>query len=268
MGRFSSNVDPRLTRRGFLGAAAAVAVAPAFAAPADQRMVRRGGRVAIPTATTAKPPPSNQLIVPENLPRFLTLSFGFFGTAGGSAGAAGIAVPNGLNATGSAAWFPLLDIDPLQKLGQQCGLFSVAGSILPTGYNATSNDQVWGSVQGCKAGIVVGSGLPLTAGAWTIAPCSLPGIAGEGAIDSSGAQYFWWTTFPPGSYSDALPLKAFAFESFAPYLSDIPPGKRLQAALVVGGLSNVSGGTKNLCGLAAMRAMVGQTQPVGGFAAR
>lgn len=277
-----------LIRRGALGPSAAVAgdpvelpglplpppypvgprVTPQFAAPADQRLVRRGQRVAIPTNRAAKLPESKQLIVPENLPKFLTISFGFFGTAGQGVGLAGISVPTGTVATNTAAWFPLLDLDPLSRLGQQAGLFAVAGSLLPTGYNATVNDQVWGSVQGCKAGIVVGTNLPIAAGAWTIAPCSLPGIMGEGAQDATGAQYFWWTTFPPGSYADAIPLKAFAFESLAPYLADIPLGKRLQAALVVGGLSNTSGGVKNLCGAASLRMMVGQTQPVGDFAKR
>lgn len=265
MSTYAANQDPRLLRAGFYGTPSA----PNFAVPADVRLARRGVRIAIPSnkPATKTPPPS---VIPEQLPRFLTLSFGFFGTAAQGAGSAGITVPAGFNAGTNSAWYPLLDLDPREKLGQQVGLFAVAGSLLPTGYNASAgsaNDVNWGSVQGCKAGIVVGSGLPIVSGAWNIAPCSLPGIQGEGALTDPSTLYYWWTTFPPGSFTDNPPLKGFAFESFAPYLTDIPTGKRLQAALVVRGLVNGGGTPLNLCGGASLRAMVGQTQPVGGFQA-
>ncbi len=227
------------------------------------------GRVIRPAQGVLPPPPADELAGRTTTP--LTGLFPECRTITG--GFRQIDIPSGITAAaGTSAWYPLVNMRPTDVYGGDgVVLFGVDIEFASTdNADAAAVDAGhtdWGSAKGMGAAIVVGSNLPIANGAWTIAPCNVPGAQDSGTIalvEANQTAYYFAATFPMGSWNDAIPFKSRLTKSWAPYGFRIKLESELQVALVIDGpqIETGSTNTTDVYGLANVQLNIGLTRAI------
>lgn len=201
--------------------------------------------------------------VAAEYPTMITIKGGFTRIPIGSA----VTIP-----TGQAAWYPLVRLE--LGNGGRPGLAVFGLTLTMTspdiqgsggGLAGTSTPLAWGNKQGEGAAVVLGTDLPTKVGQWAAGPCQEPGVvaSGNGLYNAtSRSNEIWAATFPPGAYSDPVPVKWIIAPSFQPYVVRFTPGRRLEVALAING-STISGiSSRNLYGYASVQLHVGLPETV------
>lgn len=181
----------------------------------------------------------------------------------------------GIDCSGSAAWYSLIDVDVDSAFGQDVLLFSAdIDQLSPDVLGDAANDYLpWGQNDPASAGygtgsgavIVIGTNLPTTGKAgWTAAPINIAGMNQTGTPTvqvNDRAQYILSRAFPVGAYGTATQVRRTITKSWAPFGYRFPRGSRIQAALVVQGSQIVVPGlTKHIRGGASVQLWCGMTQ--------
>lgn len=161
---------------------------------------------------------------------------------------------NSVCPAGSAAWFPLLNMDIGQRFGGEALLISGEFDQAPAdvlaagaGSGGAGSGKGWGDPHGEGAFIVVGKNLPVYGrpgvdGQWSYQPFGFPGLDSSVTQAQDENAAIAMIGFPPGNYNDALP--------YVRVLPMVLPGNgvrlsyndRLCAALVIPKTSYDTGG--------------------------
>lgn len=172
------------------------------------------------------------------------------------------------NATESA-WFGLakfvVGVPPIE---QDCYLDYFATQLNPPETSAAGLNTVWGTTSGTGAAIVIGTNLPSVLGAWSSAPCAIPGLeTGINVFADSVSRFAAVVTFPTGDFGDTAPNKPFLPIPLGKVAWRFRQGENIDIALIVRGtqVNNVSGSTKQVRGHALITARIGLTQTTQGF---
>lgn len=177
-----------------------------------------------------------------------------------------LAVTNGLSVpAGHSALYPLIDVSVDDVFGHEVGVFGVDLEQLPPDVTSSGDYLAWGTTQGSitnyvgGCAIVVGTDLPLQAGAWTVATVPIVGVetAANLVHTSRRDRIDWCIGFPPGSLADTTPLKRSLARVFSPYIYRYTRMQRIQAALVVRGSFLAGATNKKIRGLVDLKLLIG-----------
>lgn len=205
-----------------------------------------------------------------SLPEFMPISVGFDV----------IPVTAGMSiSAGNSAWYGLERVIPIATLqtspptaaqqlanpiviGQQFYLNSIAGEMRPcdkdgngltgvTGINATGGGApealAWGDRTGLTAAILIGVNLPITKGAWTQAPCVIPGLETNAAgtrLQVNAPRHIARLRWPTGQINDTTDNFTLPTRSYGALVNRFIENMSLDVALVVRG-SQINGASAN-----------------------
>lgn len=165
-----------------------------------------------------------------------------------------------------AAWFSLVNIDPVKVLGQEIVTFGLWLDMLSTDPDPEFPllQAAWGDAFGLGAAIVIGQDLPVgPAGTWSVAPPPVSGIdAGLMSVHTNQVgRKHWSRSFPTGERHSG-PQKRGLPGSIVPFVRRITEGHRLCAAFVLNRTQFIAGNGLSLGGLVDLEIYYGLTQNV------
>jgi hypothetical protein len=175
-----------------------------------------------------------------------------------------------LPAGATSAWLSLINITISPALfGQEMLLVGDRLELLSADVEGTGGSAAWGDLNGMSAAIIMGHNLPIgPVGAWTQAPCFLPGVetlaAGVQFIGND-QHYLWDSFFPPGkSFTAGVGSgnKVVHGEDYPPFVRRLTYGIPFGVAFVWQSTqyNAIAAGGGVITGLVRVRVRLGQTR--------